>query len=118
MLDNINSGALKVGEKLPSENELSERFGLSRQTVRHAVDILEQQKLVLRVQGKRVRMWAATARRKRQERYMNIAVISTYVDSYIFPPVVQGIGEGSLKKVTPTQIALLPATGSAGNRTY
>ena len=44
MLDNINSGALKVGEKLPSENELSEHFGLSRQTVRHAVDILEQQK--------------------------------------------------------------------------
>lgn len=31
VLDNINSGALKVGEKLPSENELSERFGLSRQ---------------------------------------------------------------------------------------
>ena len=49
VLDNINSGALKVGEKLPSENELSERFGLSRQTVRHAVDA--------------VRMWAATARR-------------------------------------------------------
>ena len=41
VLDNINSGALKVGEKLPSENELSERFGLSRQTVRHAVDILD-----------------------------------------------------------------------------
>lgn len=51
VLENINSGALKVGEKLPSENELSERFGLSRQTVRHAVDILEQQKLVLRVRG-------------------------------------------------------------------
>ena len=27
VLENINSGALKVGEKLPSENELSERFG-------------------------------------------------------------------------------------------
>ena len=62
VLENINSGALKVGEKLPSENELSERFGLSRQTVRHAVDILEQQKLVLRVR-EAVRMWAATARR-------------------------------------------------------
>lgn len=62
VLDNINSGALKVGEKLPSENELSERFGLSRQTVRHAVDILEQQKLSYGC-GEAVRMWAATARR-------------------------------------------------------
>ena len=86
VLDNINSGALKVGEKLPSENELSERFGLSRQTVRHAVDILEQQKLVLRVRGSGTYV-GGNGKAERQERYMNIAVISTYVDSYIFPPV-------------------------------
>ena len=97
VLDNINSGALKVGEKLPSENELSERFGLSRQTVRHAVDILEQQKLVLRVRGSGTYV-GGNGKAERQERYMNIAVISTYVDSYIFPPVVRGIERVLSKK--------------------
>ena len=90
VLENINSGALKVGEKLPSENELSERFGLSRQTVRHAVDILEQQKLVLRVRGSGTYV-GGNGKAERQERYMNIAVISTYVDSYIFPRILQGM---------------------------
>ena len=104
VLDNINSGALKVGEKLPSENELSERFGLSRQTVRHAVDILEQQKLVLRVRGSGTYV-GGSGKTERQERYMNIAVISTYVDSYIFPPVVRGIERVLSRKGYTTQIA-------------
>ena len=104
VLDNINSGALKVGEKLPSENELSERFGLSRQTVRHAVDILEQQKLVLRVRGSGTYV-GGNGKTERQERYMNIAVISTYVDSYIFPPVVRGIERVLSKRGYTTQIA-------------
>ena len=104
VLENINSGALKVGEKLPSENELSERFGLSRQTVRHAVDILEQQKLVLRVRGSGTYV-GGNGKAERQERYMNIAVISTYVDSYIFPPVVRGIERVLSKKGYTTQIA-------------
>ena len=73
VLDNINSGALKVGEKLPSENELSERFGLSRQTVRHAVDILEQQKLVLRVRGSGTYV-GGNGKTERQERYIEIHV--------------------------------------------
>ncbi|MCD7869779.1 MAG: GntR family transcriptional regulator [Enterocloster clostridioformis] len=104
VLDNINSGALKVGEKLPSENELSERFGLSRQTVRHAVDILEQQKLVLRVRGSGTYV-GGNGKTERQERYMDIAVISTYVDSYIFPPVVRGIERVLSKRGYTTQIA-------------
>ena len=103
---------MKVGEKLPSENELSERFGLSRQTVRHAVDILEQQKLVLRVRGSGTYV-GGNGKAERQERYMNIAVISTYVDSYIFPSCGAGNREGSLQKVTPPRLPL-PATGSAG----
>ena len=70
VLDNINSGALKVGEKLPSENELSERFGLSRQTVRHAVDILEQQKLVLRVRGSGTYV-GGNGKAERQERSLS-----------------------------------------------
>lgn len=104
VLDNINSGVLKMGEKLPSENELSERFGLSRQTIRHAVDILEQQKLVTRVRGSGTYV-GVEGKTGRQERYMNIAVISTYVDSYIFPPVLRGLEGVLAKQGYTTQIA-------------
>ena len=36
------SGAIRPGEKLPSENELSQKYSLSRHTVRKALGILEQ----------------------------------------------------------------------------
>ena len=39
--EKIRTRELCAGEKLYSENELSEMFGLSRQTVRHAIGILE-----------------------------------------------------------------------------
>ena len=73
--------------------------------MRHAVDILEQQKLVLRVRGSGTYV-GGNGKAERQERYMNIAVISTYVDSYIFPPVVRGNRGGfSPKNGYTTQIA-------------
>lgn len=88
--ENIRNGTFSMGEKLPSENELAMRFDLSRQTVRHAVDLLEQQKLVRRVRGSGTYVGDAV-RTVRQKSYGNIAVISTFVDSYIFPPVMGGI---------------------------
>lgn len=88
--EQINEGAFRPGEKLPSENELSARFQLSRQTVRHAIAVLEQQKLVSRIQGSGT-FAGAVSRSERPDRYMNIAVMSTYVDSYIFPAVLKGI---------------------------
>lgn len=104
MMENIRSGQLKMGARLPSENELSRQFGLSRQTVRHAIDILEQQKLVTRVRGSGTYV-GGEGKGVRQERYMNIAVISTYVDSYVFPSVLRGIESVLSKKGYTTQIA-------------
>lgn len=43
---NIASGKLAPGDRLPSEKELSEQFGLSRTTVRDALRVLESQGLV------------------------------------------------------------------------
>ncbi len=49
--DQIGSGALPLGHRLPTEDELSRRYGVSRMTVRHAIDRLVGAGLLVRRQG-------------------------------------------------------------------
>lgn len=86
----IRAGELKEGDRLPSENELCRRFSLSRQTVRHALEILEAQQMVVKVQGSGTYVGDG-GKDKERPSYKNIAVISTYFDYYIFPPTLHGI---------------------------
>ncbi len=51
LLDQIESGELAPGDRLPPERELSELFGVNRMTVRQALHMLETQGLILRRQG-------------------------------------------------------------------
>lgn len=44
----IAFGEWGIGERLPSELELSEQYGISRTTMRQALTILEQQRLIVR----------------------------------------------------------------------
>ncbi|MEW6045984.1 MAG: GntR family transcriptional regulator [Bacillota bacterium] len=50
--DDIESGVLKPGDRIPTELELSARFGVSRTTVKQAIQQLVHAGLVYRVQGK------------------------------------------------------------------
>ena len=52
ILKSINSGNLKLGEKLPSINELSEELLLSRDTVEKAYNILKERKIITSIRGK------------------------------------------------------------------
>jgi GntR family transcriptional regulator len=47
----IDSGKLKPGERLPSEADLSKQFGVSRATLREALRLLEEEKIVIRRHG-------------------------------------------------------------------
>lgn len=47
----IESGEFKPDEKLPSENELAKKFDVSRVTVRHALQSLENEEIIYRSQG-------------------------------------------------------------------
>lgn len=47
----IENGSLTADEKLPSENELSKKFDVSRVTVRRALQTLENDQLIYRCQG-------------------------------------------------------------------
>ncbi len=88
--ENIESGSLKYGDRIKSELELSEQFGLSRQTVRRATSELEKDKVLTRVQGSGTYV-GNRIQNVRRERHKNVAVMSTYIDGYIFPPTLKGI---------------------------
>ena len=47
----IHKGQYDDNQKLPTESEYSKRFGVSRQTVRKALDALEAEQLITRIQG-------------------------------------------------------------------
>jgi len=49
--DDILSGALPPGDRLPSERELGDRFDASRVTVRRALRTLEEERLIVRRHG-------------------------------------------------------------------
>lgn len=51
ILEDIESGKLVHGDKLPSERELSNQFGISRMTARHTLSILEREGVVERRVG-------------------------------------------------------------------
>ncbi|MFF4796166.1 GntR family transcriptional regulator [Streptomyces sp. NPDC001276] len=51
LISAIESGQLRVGDELPSENELCEMYGVSRTTVREAFRLVELEGLVSRQQG-------------------------------------------------------------------
>jgi GntR family transcriptional regulator len=51
LADAINAGQWRAEQALPPERELSERLGVSRVTARKALDVLVEQRLILRRQG-------------------------------------------------------------------
>lgn len=52
LLEEIDAGRLKAGEKVPSERELADSFKISRMTVRHALTELVNEGVLYRHQGK------------------------------------------------------------------
>ncbi len=84
----INSGKYDAGSKLPSENQLSDKYSVSRQTVRKALSQLMDEGYIYARHG------AGTfvkERVKTASHTKNIAVVCTYMTDYIFPRVIQGI---------------------------
>ena len=87
--EQIQNGILARGDRLPSENELMERFGVSRQTVRRALEELADDGLVEGRRGSGTYVTANIRRHKDEE--VRIAVMLTCVDTYIFPAIIKGI---------------------------
>ncbi|MFW6306202.1 MAG: substrate-binding domain-containing protein [Bacillota bacterium] len=86
-LDYIKKYNLNGGELLPSELEVSNKFEFSRDTVRRALNELENEGYISRERGK------GTFYKKpiNQTLEKKIAVLTTYVNNYIFPSIISGI---------------------------
>lgn len=88
--EEIKAGIYLEGQKLPSENQLALQTGYSRQTVRQAISVLENEGLASRIQGSGTYVKGAKLHR---ESTRNIAVVTTYIGEYIFPAILHGIDQ-------------------------
>jgi DNA-binding LacI/PurR family transcriptional regulator len=73
LLDSLQGGSFKVGDRFPSEPELISRYGVSRATVREAIIALEQEGWLRRLQGK------GTFVSERPKVHRTFAVIAPYL---------------------------------------
>ena len=84
--EQIAAGTYKMGDRLPSENELSEEFSFSRQTVRQALGILEREGYLVRRRGSGTYVAKESPGLKKSR---TIGVITTYITDYIFPVITK-----------------------------
>ena len=85
----IENGLYSGKQLLPTEQLLCQRFQISRQTVRRALSLLEEEGLITRRQGSGSHL----RERTEPEALLNctIAVVTTYISDYIFPGILQGM---------------------------
>lgn len=77
---------LRKGEKrLPTESEIATRFAVSRQTVRNALELLEEEGLIERIQGSGSYIKEIVRKSSDSDQ---IAIITTFIDDYIFPSIL------------------------------
>ncbi|SFK81137.1 transcriptional regulator, GntR family [Paenibacillus sp. 1_12] len=84
----LHTAKIKPNERMPTEHEIADQFGMSRQTVRQALGELELEGWLYRVQGSGT--YVAPAPKPKQE-IQTIGVLTTYISDYIFPSIVRGV---------------------------
>ncbi len=84
----IAEGVFQDGQVLMTEEDLRDRFGVSRQTVRQAISQLENDGLVDRRRGSGT--YVRHGPRKRQGQ-LHVGVLTSYITDYISPNILSGI---------------------------
>lgn len=87
----IQDGTYSYGEKILSESALSEKFQVSRQTVRQAISGLIAEGYLEAKRGSGT--YVAYRPGIRAEKTKNIGILSSYVDDYIFPSIIRGMSK-------------------------
>lgn len=82
--EEITRNGGQTGFRLPTEQELARQYRLSRQTVRHALQLLEEEGLIQRRQGSGSYATGLIP----GEAPRQIAMVTSFLDDYIFPSVL------------------------------
>lgn len=90
----IFSGRVGPGDALPTEAELAESLGISRGTIRHALDKLVQDGVIYRVQGRGT--FVSTEQRRQARQQLDVfALIAPQLREGLYPSLVQGFERSS-----------------------
>lgn len=81
----IREGVYRGSNRLPTEMQLAAQYNVSRQTVRQALALLASEGLIEKRQGSGSHILDSTA----QMAGNNIAIVTSYVNDYIFPSLLQ-----------------------------
>ncbi|MEA4928655.1 MAG: GntR family transcriptional regulator [Candidatus Limiplasma sp.] len=84
----IATGQYSDGDALLTEAELKLKFNVSRQTVRQAIALLENDGLVMRRRGSGTYVNHGA---RKHNGALCVGVITTYITDYIFPSIVRGV---------------------------
>jgi GntR family transcriptional regulator of arabinose operon len=95
-LEQLVSGSIIPGDKFSSENALCQQFNVSRQTVRRALEELESNGYITRIKGSGTYISKSpphnsTQVKSKGDSSKSIGIITTYLDAYIFPSIMQAI---------------------------
>lgn len=105
----IETGQYKYGETIPSENELTKLYNVSRHTIREAISLLVKDRYVRKEKGSGTYVAYDETQRQSQNqdaKPLLVGVITTYLSDYIFPSIIRGIE----KELNKENIGLLIAS--------
>ncbi|MDR1641564.1 MAG: GntR family transcriptional regulator [Clostridiales bacterium] len=87
--EQLKSDKYKPGSRFCSETDLQQKFGYSRQTIRKAFQVLEEEKLIVRARGKGT--FVADTVNAAPAKTNVIGVMLSHVDEYLFPITISTI---------------------------
>lgn len=88
LLEGIRGGTYSSGSKLPSESELIDTFGVSRQTIRTALEKLREDGYIYSMQGS-----GSFVNAPIRVKTGRIAHVSIRISDYVFPRILSGMEE-------------------------
>lgn len=100
----ITSGVIKNMDKFPSEASLQKKFGYSRQTVRTALQQLEDEGLITRVRGSGT--YVSYEGSIMDQKRSKIGLLLSYYSDYLFPQVYDGIESALTEKDYGIEVAV------------
>lgn len=83
----IREGVYRASNRLPTEMQLAAQYDVSRQTVRQALALLSKEGLIEKRQGSGSHILGSTV----QMAGNNVAIVTSYVNDYIFPSLLQNV---------------------------